>query len=309
MDGSEKKTVAVEACAKINIGLRVGPARADGYHPISGIFHSISLSDRLLVGVGPGGPSIRVGGDFDCPARRTTVYRAAELFFRDRPLRAAVSIDAEKRIPAQAGLGGGSADAAAVLVALDAICGTELPESVLVGMALGIGADVPFFLKGGAAYVEGIGDIVDPVPPRTDFGLLVVKPPFGVSTKWAYAELDAARRRSGEGKGSPTGKAEDMSMFARPPGEWRFVNDFADMLRSSRPEYGLMEDALREAGASFVSVSGSGSCMYGVFADEEEARERSARVRERIASGMGAAWLSGMILYAVKPLETSLFLR
>ncbi|HWP67825.1 MAG TPA: 4-(cytidine 5'-diphospho)-2-C-methyl-D-erythritol kinase, partial [Rectinemataceae bacterium] len=183
----------IDACAKINIGLRVGSPGADGYHPILSLFHSVSLFDTLSFARHPAGQGILVRGGFDCPGEETTIYKAIQAFRTATGIVDGLEAEVGKHIPAMAGLGGGSADAAATLVALDRLFDTGFSKGELVDIGAQIGSDVPFFLFGGAALVSGRGDVVEPIAPRTDFGILLLYPGFGVSTKWAYSRLDEWR--------------------------------------------------------------------------------------------------------------------
>jgi len=312
------RSVEIEAFAKINIGLHIGGRMPDGYHPIFSVFHSVDLNDTLSIGEKKG-PGIEIAGSFDCPLEATTIYRAASLFLRSRRLDAGLSIVVDKRIPVQAGLGGGSADAAAVLVGLDELFPEGRSGDALAGMASMVGADVPFFLSGGAAYVSGRGERVEKLDPRLDLGLLILKPGFGMPTADAYLRLDATRAaRPGISKGEAAGPPVPRPLSSRSaankalrsvPAAWSFENDFAPLLFESFPEYGIFESALREAGADFISPSGSGSCIYGVFDSQAASASAKEGVEEAIRSALGSKTLSGMALHAIKPLETSLVLR
>ena len=319
-----KSHIEVEAFAKINIGLEIQAPLKDGFHPILGIFHSVGISDKLIC-IKSEGRGIQVEGAFDCPPRTTTVYRAAELFFERFNIHDNVIIRVGKGIPAMAGLGGGSADAAATLIALDQLYGTNMAYIDSYTIAAKIGADVSFFLHGGAAIASGRGDIIEPIRPRSDFGIILLYPGFGVSTKWAYAELDSFRQA--KGKGEATGKIQghghghaetrlDLSAakkelatgFERGVDTWDFTNSFSPMLHSVYPVYFLLEAMMKEAGACFVSITGSGSCLYGVFRTMTEACEAEEKLKGLLLRQNASKTLYGMALHAMKPLETSLLL-
>jgi 4-diphosphocytidyl-2-C-methyl-D-erythritol kinase len=309
-----KREITIQAFAKINIGLEIGKPRPDGYHPILGIFHSVGISDKMVFSRQESG-GIRVEGSFDCQPEDTTVYKAADLFRKRFGMSGGFNAIVKKGIPAKAGLGGGSADAAAALVALDSLYETRLSSSELCAMAARIGADVPFFITGGAAMVSGIGEIIEPIAPRSDFAILLIHPNFGVSTKWAFAELDSFRRAD---KVSPY--AEDsredieirkdklLSAYNGPVDAWRFDNSFRKMLYHNFPVYGDLEKLLRKAGALHVSITGSGSCMYGVFRSIQDAQIAKAKLKSGADDGNAENTLYGMGLHALKPLETSLYL-
>ncbi|MFA5852671.1 MAG: 4-(cytidine 5'-diphospho)-2-C-methyl-D-erythritol kinase, partial [Spirochaetales bacterium] len=165
--------ISIKAFGKINIGLEIGYPRKDGYHPIQSIFHSLEIYDTLLFSKTLG-DAIIVEGSFDCPMEKTTVYRATELFMRITGEKGGVKATTIKRIPTMAGLGGGSADAAAAIIALDKLYDTKLGRAKLAALAAQIGSDVPFFLAGGAAIVSGRGEIIKPIKPRNDFGIILV---------------------------------------------------------------------------------------------------------------------------------------
>ncbi|MFA6366030.1 MAG: 4-(cytidine 5'-diphospho)-2-C-methyl-D-erythritol kinase [Candidatus Hydrogenedentales bacterium] len=309
-----KREIAIEAFAKINIGLEIGMPRPDGYHPILGIFHSVGISDKIAFSRRESG-GIRIEGAFDCRPEETTVYKAADLFRKQFGISGGFDAVVEKGIPAKAGLGGGSADAAAALVALDRLYETHLAASELCAMAARIGADVPFFLSGGAAMVSGIGDIIEPVAPRSDFAVLLIHPDFGVSTAWAFAELDSFRhgdKASPYAEEAPQGleirKDKLLSAYRGPLEAWKFDNSFKKMLYHNFPVYDDLEKLLKKAGALHVSITGSGSCMYGVFRSMRDAHIAEAKLKSGAGDRNAENTLYGMRLHAIKPLETSLYL-
>lgn len=308
-----KTELEVEAFAKINIGLEIGGTLPDGYHPVLGIFHSVGISDHLFCAKGEGS-GIRVEGVFDCPPQSTTIYKAARLFLDHFNIKDGLRIRAEKDIPVMAGLGGGSADAAAVLLALSRLYDVAFRDNELSAIAARIGADVSFFMNGGAALVSGRGEIIEPMPSRGDFGILVVYPGFGISTKWAYAALDTFRAGRPEGEASlimddsAAKKTMLRDSFAGDIQAWAFPNSFSPMLHAAFPVYAALETMIREAGAKYVSITGSGSCMYGIFDTMSEACEAKDKLRVLLSRHNATKTLYGMALHAMKPLETSLLL-
>ncbi len=310
-----KRTLTVAAAAKINIGLDIGEPRADGYHPIVSIFHSVGVFDEIACAV-EDGEGITVEGQFDCAPEATTVFKAASLFLRRAGERRRVRLSVQKGIPVKAGLGGGSADAAATIVALDRLLGTGLDCGAMRAIGGRVGADVPFFINGGAAIVSGLGEIIEPIAPRQDLGILLAMPPFGIATGWAYSELDAFRRTQGAPSPGGSGtldsrdrKAAMASLFQRPAGEWDFANSFEPLLRARHPVYAQLSERLREEGAQYAAITGSGACMYGIFPSFDAAQAACGRLEAPQRSPAGLKTLSGMVLRAVKPLETSIFLR
>ena len=305
----------IEACAKINIGLRIGNPGGDGYHHLISLFHAVGLCDSLVFERRGAGKEILVQGDFDCPGEKTTVYKAIEIFRKATGIVEGMKARVGKGIPAMAGLGGGSADAAAALVALDRIFETGLGREGLASLGAAIGSDVPFFLYGGAAIVAGKGDIIDPIAPRTDLGILLLYPGFGVSTKWAYSKLDEWRDRGDapppeevSPRVSAQERAEMVEAFGKPPQAWNFRNSFEEPLASAFPVYKKIRSCFADSGASFISMTGSGSCMYGIYASFEEACTAKESLRLALSAAHTENTLSSMALHAIKPLETSLLL-
>ena len=253
------------AYAKINWALRVTGKRADGYHDIETLFQTISLHDTLTFR-----PSDRLTLTCDDPTipvdETNLVLRAA---------RAAgvgdVAIELRKRIPAGGGLGGGSADAAAVLAAFNA-----------KRAALSLGSDVPFFLTGGTAYATGRGEIITPLPPVSGVPLLLLIPEERVSTATAYAML----RRFSPPLGVDRYRAMIEDGFLSHAGE--LVNDFEEPIFDALPRLRHLKSRLREAGAAWAAMSGSGSTIAGAFRDAAErdaAATRFTDVRvERVSS-------------------------
>jgi len=308
-----KSRCRVNVAAKINIGLLVGAPRADGYHPVLGIMHPISLFDSIEIAVTEENSDIIVHGAFDCPPEQTTVYRAAALFAKAADIHAGLRIHVDKQIPAKAGLGGGSADAAGVLAALNHASGRPLDEGTLAGLGRSIGADVPFFLKGGAAIAAGTGEILQPVPPRTDFGILLIYPGFGVSTQWAYGSLDRYRGLGGttEDLRTDAWPSSDAlrAMFAGPVSGWRFQNSFSPMLCANYPIYAALRDQMERSGAEYVSITGSGSCVYGIFASQEEAESAKKRFSAEAYPKISEKPSQSMALFVKRPLERTIYLE
>jgi 4-diphosphocytidyl-2-C-methyl-D-erythritol kinase len=330
------------AYAKINLHLSIGPRAEDGYHPIASLFQSVSLADRVSLTLGKdaekkksmGAKGLRledgesgaegceghaeqdiiVEGDFDCPFEDTTVYKAARLFSERYGIRRALTVVVQKGIPAMAGLGGGSADAAAVLVLLNKAFGLGLDTDELAGIGLSVGSDVPFFFRGGAVFVHGRGEAVEPLKPLENIGILLICPSFGVSTGWAYAALDALRAENGsEYRPIPWGRAaveterrRILDDLKKNPRRWSFKNDFSSVLYREYPVYEQIEALLYSLGASFVEVSGSGSTMFGIFDSPESALQAKERISGARAEEPVRKLLYGMALHAIKPLETSL---
>lgn len=259
-------TAIIRSHAKINLTLDVLELRPDGYHAIESVMQSISLHDTLTIMVG-GTQGIQVSCDMPgIPADAGNLaYKAAELFLGGDD--AGVEIRIRKRIPPEAGLGGGSSNAAAVLRGLSGLLGKreDLPE-----IAAGVGSDVPFFLTGGTALVRGRGEIVEPLSDIRPRPLLIVKPAFGVSTPWAYRRLDEVRPH-GE---RPT-RSERMYTCMRKVGCRQLpsllANDLEQPVFERHPEIAAVKEALLSTGASAALMCGSGSAVYGIFDEQRDA--------------------------------------
>ena len=264
-------TVRISAPCKINLHLRVLERRQDGYHDIESVFQLISLSDELSVSIdGPDGACFVHSPQMELPPVNTLTC-AVDQFRLLTGIRTGIRIDIDKNVPSGAGLGGGSSDAASVLRALDRMFGTGLSLSELSSMAEKIGSDVPFFLAGGAAIVEGRGDRITPIASRTDLFGVLIWPDVHCSTAMAYGLVD---RFHEEGKDHsivwPT--VDSLAeMYASPVAGWKFCNSFTSPVETVFPVIRESRIALRDCGAVYVQMSGSGSSVFGLFPDENQA--------------------------------------
>lgn len=274
------------AHAKVNLDLRVLGTRADGYHELRTVFQSIELHD-VVTAQAVAGPFV-----LRCRARgvpvdaRNLAWRAAAALWKalgraGEPCDTQVTL--EKMIPIEAGLGGGSADAAAALQALARLWGGA-PVSLLREVAAGIGSDVPFFLSGGTALGLGRGDEIYPLVDLPRHWIVVVRPPFGVSTAEAYAWYEEDRA---------AGVRETRGDLQILPVPWpsraaQMVNDLEPPVIRRHPEILAVKQALREAGAVAASMSGSGSAVFGLF----RTRPAAARAGEAVARPGSAVVLS-----------------
>ena len=271
----------VKAPAKVNLFLRMDGKREDGYHLLYSCMQTLSLYDEIEVSVGE---SDETGVSFfsDCgflssdPKKNTAVAAAVRFMERLGPEKYAVSIGLQKNIPSQAGLGGGSSDAAAVLLAMDRLFPGKVSKEELSGIALSIGADVPFFLCGGTALCEGVGEILTPMPDLSGLPMLLLKPQRGVSTPFCYKAFDAMGAENIREEEKKALK-EDLSYGADPKERLiragrSWTNDLQAPAIQSVPEIQDGLDLLSEGGALFSSMSGSGSAVFGIFEKEEDIR-------------------------------------
>jgi 4-diphosphocytidyl-2-C-methyl-D-erythritol kinase len=262
--------VRVRAFAKINRSLRVLGTRADGYHELRTIFQSIALHDTLTIRFTPG-PFRLTCNHPACPVDETNlVARAAARIWTAAGRRGAVrdvAIDLRKRIPMQAGLGGGSSDAAAALRAL--ANRWRVGDAKVRAAAAALGADVPYFLEGGTVLGLERGDLLFPLfdPPRA--WVVLVLPNFGVSTKEAFGWFDASK-----GALALQGSGEGVAL-----GE--ILNDLQAPVVARHPEIARIISALRRAGASQAAMSGTGSAVFGLFSSRSSAAAAAKRLASR----------------------------
>ena len=262
-------SVIVRAHAKINLDLRVLGPRPDGYHELRTVFQSIALHDVVECVPREGALAIEcttAGVPLDSS---NLVWRAADALWRalrkPPPVRD-VLVRLQKNIPLQAGLGGGSADAAAALIALARLWKTPVRPVQLTDVAATLGADVPFFLSGGTALGLGRGDEVYPLADLARHWIVLLVPGFGVATADAYSWYDAERDQSRGGNREPQ----------HVPGPWpsraaQMINDLEAPIARHHPEIDQMRTALRRAGALAASMSGSGSAVFGLFQKRADA--------------------------------------
>ena len=259
-------SVTVFAPAKINLTLDIVGTREDGYHLLESIFQSVDICDvvearkrldRRITLDAPG---------CDCPVEKNTAYKAAVAFFRYTGLKKGVHLRINRHIPQQAGMGGGSADAAGVLWALNALYETGMTAEQLCEIGLTIGADVPFCVKGGTAFVTGIGERLLPLPPLPECYIVIAQPQEGISTKEAYAAVDNA---------TITHRPDNQSAIA-----YLFTGDLEGVCAQAVNVFevatkleGVTDIRCRmEAYAPLCSqMTGSGSCVFAIFDNTEAA--------------------------------------
>ncbi len=279
------RVLILEPSAKVNLTLQVGPRRLDGFHDITTLLQSITLHDTLTLSArrGPFGLACRTPG---VPADRSNlVWKAAEALWaamgRDGDPRDA-HIKLDKAIPSQAGLGGGSADAAAALVGLNTLWGARKSRRELMSLAAQLGSDVPFFLQGGTALGTGRGEDLYPVDDVERMGVIVIKPSFGVATADAYRWLDADREAAGigtAGLSAPHTSGGHPVEVGWPSRSVRLVNDLMAPVAERHPAVREMAEACLATGAVAAQMSGSGSAVFGLF--PESATARAARRLKR----------------------------
>ncbi len=276
--------IVQETPAKVNLFLRMDGKREDGYHLLFSAMQTIAIYDTIKVEVQPSMDIRRPDILFtsNCPfltndPKKNTAVKAAKLFLETMDECYQISIELDKRIPSQAGLGGGSSDGAAVLLALDELFPGRVSEEQLLSMATRIGADVPFFLKKGTMLCEGVGEIMTDLPDFSHIPMLILKPNAGVSTPRCYAKFDelnlptistnekfAIIQSIQQEINVPT--AIDRARYCSPL--WKNDLQIPAMTEVPCMQEGL--DLMERSGAFFSSMSGSGSALFGLFEKEEQ---------------------------------------
>lgn len=259
-------TFSVNAYAKINLTLDITGKRKDGYHLLRMVMQSVSLCDKLVITDSGSGISVITSHDEIPCNEENTAYKAAAAFFEYTGAASNLTIHIQKVIPSQAGLGGGSADAAAVLLALNKMHNTGMTKETLCQIGLKVGADVPFCIIGGTRFAEGIGDKLSPLLALPPCHIVICKPPVEVDTKKAYALADAAAKKE-------SGFTSSMLHAVR-VGDLRAVaqnlgNEFEQVMHLAEVDH--IKDAMKQCGALGACMTGSGSAVFGIFEDLSKA--------------------------------------
>ncbi len=246
-----------KAYAKINLSLDIVGVRGDGYHLIKTVMQSISLHD--VISVEKVGTDITISCNIPYIPRdkRNIVYKCAEKFFEYTKKRFGVHIDIQKNIPSQAGLGGGSADGAAVLLLLNKLCENPLTTEELCKIGATVGADVPFCIVGGCALCEEIGEVITPIDSKLSLDLCIAKPDFGVSTAEAYKAFDNAEILS-----RPDTDAVIKSLEC---GDRETLADNLVNVLEMDKRIDEIKAFLVNSGAIASCMSGSGSAVFGIL--------------------------------------------
>lgn len=258
------------AHAKINWGLEVLARRPDGFHQIRTLTQTVSLADTVTVELLDAGIEALSSGEWEAPQGPDNIcWRAAALFMERFARPAGVRVSVRKRIPAGAGLGGGSADAVATLLGLAALC--DVPSERLVRPAAELGSDTVLFLTGGSADCQGRGEIVTPLPVTRTYHLVIARPDCAVATPEAYRWLDPAAFTDGATMGL---LAQALIAGAEPRDLGPLMaNAFTAPVVGHRWEIGALLQALEEEGALVARLTGSGSACIGLAAGADHALE------------------------------------
>ncbi len=264
------KSLTLKAYAKINVGLRITGQRDDGYHSIKTLYQTVNIYDEVKLNLKDEqgvtfnwqGEKVPDGGDNICS-------KAANSFFEFIGEEKGVNIELEKTLPVGSGLGGGSSDAACVIRGLNELIDTKLSLKNMEDIASELGADIPFFIRGGCQYAEGIGDELSPGELSEEWVLLLVVPDIHIDTSWAYEGIHPL---------SLTRNINDVNLASFPhngdaKNRKMFRNDFEPLVFSKYPEIGEIKKSLLKSEAEFASLSGSGSAVYGLYETTEKAEK------------------------------------
>jgi len=301
--------VTVRSFAKINLGLRIGARRADGFHELLTVYQTIGLHDVIRVSVSRGrGIEVRCSDPRVPRDESNTCYRIIEKALRALNVKGRVVIDIEKRLPVQGGLGGASANAVAALLGLERVLKKSLDAEQRLRTAAEVGSDLPLFLVGGTVLGVGRGEQVYPLEDLSSMACVIVLPEVGVSTPKAFAEWDRkltvrepsdrmvelgrglsawlSKGYSGAPRFSARGLTDQPMRGRRENPLLELVragikNDFEEVVFPEYPELSEGKKALERAGAEYASLSGSGSALYGLFASKEAARGAVAQLQRQ----------------------------
>lgn len=268
--------LSVEARAKLNLGLRITGRRQDGFHDIRSVFQEITLADRLDITINPGRGRISLicSGDPVPGDSSNLAWKAAELFLELSGESIDVHIDLTKLIPSEAGLGGGSSDGAAVLLALREMTGRQ--DLDLSKVAERLGSDVPFFISGGCALVEGRGETVTPIDP-IPFHAVLLHSTVRVSTAWAYDQWDTHDMSLTFNGVFEHYSASSAVWHEGKPFPHDLRNDFLPLLKRNFPEIEELT-AFLEGSCDNWGLSGSGPTLFALFRTERESESFSRKL-------------------------------
>ena len=304
-------SISVRSFAKINIGLEIGRRREDGFHELRTVYQTVALADLIKVEVGRG-----LGIEIACKDPRVpcdesnTCHRMAERILRTFKTRGKVRISIEKNLPVQGGLGAASSNAVATMLGLEKALKRALPPAERLRLAAEVGSDVPLFLIGGTVLGIGRGEQVYPLEDLPSLPCVIATPGLAVSTPTAFADWDRTFPASATSKLTDSGASDKIELFSHSVFEWLSGSNFSptgvpgrsgdraealllDLVRTGMgndfesvvfPKYPAIREvkrALERSGAKYVSLSGSGSAVYGLFADKQTAAKAAKSLMDQ----------------------------
>lgn len=284
-------TVEKLAAAKINLLLDLTGRFENGYHGIYTVMQSVSIYDKITVTENNGGINLSCDKAFLPTDSKNTAFKAAMLFYEHTGIACGADIHIQKNIPSGAGMAGGSADAAAVIKALDEMYKTNLSERQMCDIGKKVGADVPFCIVGGTALCQNIGELIAPMPTFSGCSIICVKPKHSVSTKSAYDEYDALNNVR------HPAKEEAVNAYMNGNLE-RFFSLSANVFEQAVEVPGRAEikSVMRAFNCDFSMMTGSGSVVFGIFFDKVQAERCS-----------GALTKSGREVFIAEPVDRGVF--
>ena len=268
-------SLKVKAYAKVNLILQVLSKRSDGFHNVNTVLQNINLADTLIF---KEAPDLALESNINIPAEDNLIIKAARLLQRHTKTSKGASIFLEKNIPIEAGLGGGSADAGATLIALNNLWQLNLERKELYELGASLGADVNFFLSGGLALAGGRGEVIQPLEKDLDMNMVIAKPDFGITAKKAYYEWDK----------QPEKEAADLNYVVEKLKKGKFAaadlfNDLEASVLAFYPQMKQWFSAGYRAGASKVMLSGSGSAFFAIAGEKAQDNVYAAWQKEGLA--------------------------
>lgn len=274
-----QKTLQLRAYAKINLGLDVVRRREDGYHEVRMIMQTVKLFDKLSFRL-LSEDTIRMKANLDFLPKdeRNLVYRAVKLLKDTYQIKEGMEIDLFKCIPVAAGMAGGSTDCAAALVGASRLFGLHLSKQELMELGVKLGADVPYCVLRGTALSEGIGEVLTPLPPIPQCYILIAKPPISVSTKFVYENLDL---QTVEDHPDIDGMIEAIKNGSLEGITDRMANVLETVTIPAYPVIEEIKNCMKAAGAMNSLMSGSGPTVFGIFKDEEQAKQARKQIKAK----------------------------
>jgi 4-diphosphocytidyl-2-C-methyl-D-erythritol kinase len=278
---------------KVNLILNILGKRADGFHELESVMHPVAVYDTLSFERCAGGIQLTCDNPTLPTGPTNLVHRAASAFFKEIGISDGIRIHLAKQIPLEAGLGGGSGNAATTLLGLNQIFGAPLAHSALQRLAASLGSDVPFFLQDGPALATSRGEIIQPLgsfPALNDFYFLLIHPGFGVSTPWAYKNLARfpAALNGERGRAERLARSLQVSLASATPD---FYNSLEAPVLEKFPLLAIFQDFLRDQGASITLMSGSGSTTFALFNKAVHSGELQENIRRKFGTSF---WLSAV---------------
>ena len=271
-------SVVIKAMAKVNLGLDVLRRRENGYHDVKMVMQTVNLYDTLTISKTENAQIIITTNTGELPLNEDNlIYKAAKLLSTHTGKEYGVKIHLDKQIPIAAGMAGGSTDAAATLLGLNALYDLGLNKEELAKIGVKIGADVPYCIYGGTCLSEGIGEVLTKLPDAPDCFVVIAKPGIGVSTKYVYENLhiETVKDHPDIDGMIDAIKADNLDGVAQ-----KMENVLETVTIKRYPEIAVMKECLLENGAEYALMSGSGPTVFGIFKEEEKAKRALFKLEE-----------------------------